>query len=786
MITRTVDYTYKNAPIPGGGYVTGFVFHKKYPNILYARTDIGGVYRYIYEEKRWKSLSRHVTMTDLAEVFPIAIALSDYNPGRICIMSGTYIDHFGKLSISDDYGETFRHVSVPTKIHGNLSGRGTGMRLVTDKRDDNILYFASQTGGLLKTCDLGKTWEKLPVPEDYLTMVWVSDDGNTIVVGGAGLTTRLDDKHRGHSMYVSYDGGASFAQLMEPDNDDVADCRMNGLVASRYDYDGKYLYVTFNSTGRFNYIVDLGYSCDTGDVINGHVVRYVFTDGRITGFADITPADEHEMLDSYRWRVDYGYGGVCSHPDKPGFLTVTTLCREIKKHSERVYVSDDYGNTWKIALDGLSQGGMHFNTSYMLPEHNGGNCIIHWLSDIKVNPFNINEAWFNSGTGVFGTDAFLSDNPAFHDICEGIEETVHLNVYAPLDGEVKLVDIVGDLGGFAFKDLDKPCRNSFDDADGNRYITCINADISDSHPEVGIITARGNWTGKTKGGLIRTRDGFNTFERMKMPYGINDDIDAKLKFIEHPNVNAGWVAMSDDTNNIVWSIADIIFLPADSVVCSQDGGNTYKQVRIYDIYGQCLQHSRFKAMSDRVDNNIFYGFGENSSMYISTDGGQSFYEKRFILKSAEGKLVPVDAIDFGKIDTANRTEIRVESGKQGVIYIATGRAGLWKVFYNPATDVFEGTRLSKLGDEVYRVGLGLIAPGSNYLTDNKAVYMCATIDGEYGFFRSFDDCRTCERINNESQMFGEINSIDGDKRTFGRFFIASGSHGVIYGEEFKY
>ncbi len=31
-------------------------------------------------------------------------------------------------------------------------------------------------------------------------------------------------------------------------------------------------------------------------------------------------------------------------------------------------------------------------------------------------------------------------------------------------------------------------------------------------------------------------------------------------------------------------------------------------------------------------------------------------------------------------------------------------------------------------------------------------------------------------------MYGEINSIDGDKRVFGRFFLATGSRGVLYGE----
>lgn len=100
----------------------------------------------------------------------------------------------------------------------------------------------------------------------------------------------------------------------------------------------------------------------------------------------------------------------------------------------------------------------------MKPEYNGNHCLLHWLSDIKINPFDPDEVWFNSGTGVFMTDALLSEHPRYHDACTGIEETVHLNVYAPVDGEVQLVDIVGDLGGFAFRNLDEPCKNSFDDS----------------------------------------------------------------------------------------------------------------------------------------------------------------------------------------------------------------------------------------------------------------------------------------------------------------------------------
>ncbi len=760
-IKAEIPYRYKNAPIPGGGYVTGFAFNKKVPGILYARTDIGGVYRYLYDEKRWKSLIDHVTMVDVAESFPIAVALDNDNPERLYIACGINGEPCGRLCISDDYGESFRYTSIPTMVHGNLSGRGTGMRLVVDESDTDTLYFASQTGGLLRSRDRGESWEKLKLPEEYMTFVWVSPDGRTVAVGTAGLTTKLDDKHRGHSLYISYDAGESFEELIEPKSYEIADCRMNGNVASRYDYDGKYLYVTMNSTGRFNYIVDLGYSCDTGDVIGGRVLRYYFENGRIAGYDDITPMGASGYL-------DYGFGGISSCIQEPGLLACSTLCRELKT-VEAVYISHDYGNNWEVSLEGLKKGGIYFNTSYMKPQYNGGVSILHWMSDIKINPFNKDEVWFNSGTGVFGSDAFTSENPAYHDKCTGIEETVHLNVYAPLAGDVKLLDIVGDLGAFAFTKLDEPCRNSFDDAEGNRYITCINADISDVNYNTAIVTARGNWKRKTKGGLVRTDDGCKTFTRLPMPYGLDKEIDEKLHQIEEPNVNAGWVAMSPDTRNIVWSIADCIELPAKLVVGSHDGGRTYYKV---NVHGADEGTGKLKVFSDRMDNNRFYGFGESGQFYVSTDAGENFN----IVDAGLPK------IDFGRIDTADKTEIRVEAGKTGVIYIAAGENGLYKLTCHADGTGTELVKLTEDGDSVFRMGLGLGRRGGDYLKDNKALYICGMIDGQYGFFRSFDECATYERINTDRQMFGDINSIDGDKREFGRFFIATGSRGVIYGE----
>ena len=80
------------------------------------------------------------------------------------------------------------------------------------------------------------------------------------------------------------------------------------------------------------------------------------------------------------------------------------------------------------------------------------------------------------------------------------------------------------------------------------------------------------------------------------------------------------------------------------------------------------------------------------------------------------------------------------------------------------------------------MGLGVIRPGADYYKDDKAIYTAATIDGIYGFYRSTDEGRTYTRLNTDAQMYGEINSLEGDSRTYGRFYIATGSRGVLYGE----
>ena len=784
---KQIPYEYRNLPIPGGGYVTGFLYSEREKDVLYIRTDIGGTYRFDAKTQTWISLIPHVTMEELSETFPIALAIDEEKPGSLYIACGVNGRETGMLAISGDYGENFRYETIPVMVHGNLNGRGTGERLCVR---GNTIWYASQQEGLWKSDDLGHSWEKLTeMSEQYLTLV--AEVGGCLLVGTAGVTTGTDSM-RGHSLYLSHDGGAHFEELEQPESHVIEGCKRNGLVAQRWCADEKYLYVTFASTGRRSYVIENGYSCDSGDTIDGHIVRYALTGHGIGRMEEITPGSASAVTGIGQEDIapeqvlDYGFSGISVSRQTPGMLAATTI---VKDDGDSVFVSMDYGGSWRQVLYDLAEGEISFRAPYMRPECNGGHSLIHWLSDIKINPFDDNEAWFNSGTGVFRTRNLKDTTCKFTDWCDGIEETVHLNVYGMPKGDVQVIDILGDLGGFAFEKLDEPCGNSFADADGNRYITCINADFSDENPQRLIVTPRGNWTGKTFGGLILSENQGRTFRRLPMPFGLTDDLDEALHFIEHPNVNSGWVAMSPDGRNIVWSVAEGIELPVRRMIVSQDGGESFGCCEVYDRQGQRKLEGKVKVFSDRVDSSLFYGFGGASDFYISRDGGRTYREYE----------LPADfpKINFGLIDCANKTEVRGETGKSGVFYMAVGETGIWKLEYHVAedrsaesgrpgsTEAGNGVRLTRLtepGITAYRMGLGLGAPGGDYYRDAKAIYFNGIIDGEYGFYRTLDEGKSFERLNTDRQMFGEINSIDGDCRHFGRFYLATGSNGLKYGE----
>lgn len=306
---NTVSYEYQNLPIPGGGYVTGFLYHPKKEGLLYLRTDIGGSYRYDTTKKVWKSLISHVTMEDLSETYPISIAVDEAHPERFYVACGINSPNSGILVVSEAYGERVTYEKIPVLIHGNLGGRGTGERLIVDRMDSNRLYFASQQDGLWKSNDRGHTWERLyAMKETHLTFVKqiLLESATVLIVGSAGVNGQTKIKKqtqpeqmqamRGPALYMSRDGGQSFEPMEQPESVVIEGCRFQGLAAQRCSEDAKYFYVTFASTGRRSYLLEDGYSCDSGDSIDGHLVRYRKETDGFGCMEEITPVAASKVM----------------------------------------------------------------------------------------------------------------------------------------------------------------------------------------------------------------------------------------------------------------------------------------------------------------------------------------------------------------------------------------------------------------------------------------------------------------------------------------------------------
>lgn len=788
---ENVSYNYKNIPIPGGGFVTGFVFHPTVPNILYCRTDIGGNYRYDFENNSWISLIDHAIDTERWETFPLSIALDKQNPSFIYSMVGEYPTH--KITFSDDYGGHVTYLDLPkrdlegnsVRVHGNAPGRSTGERLVVDSKDSSVLYMATMEDGLWKTTDRCNTWTRLNVAfpgkeaENCFAFVEIDPcDSNFIVVATNGQQGSPDNNIRGASVYVSVDAGETFNVLKGAPAPVIGGSSDHpGYVGQRAVFIDKYLYITYSAynVGWSNWI---SYGCDLGMCYDGAVYRFEMDEnGEVIEALDITPTnileENYKDAGASDRRLGFGMSGISADPQKIG----TLICSTITSSSDTIYRSSDYGLSWKAIMSGLSIGKLNFDVPYQKTEHSGNASCVHWMSDVKINPFDSDMALFNTGCGIFMTRDLTkadSNREVTWSTCdEGVEETVHLNIYCPPSGKVKLIDIIGDYGGFIFTDLDRPAENTIANKNKDRWITMMNADYPDSNPNLLIATPRGNWTGQTKGGLIISLDQGSNWDQLNDPTGLTKEIDDAISDLKKTNITSGWVAISADGETILWALGHTI--SATRLVYTKDRGGSWGKSSVYDINQNLITDTEIpiKVMADRVNSNIFYGFGkklEGATFYISTDKGVSFNQ----IPSPVG----FPSVTLSGIDSEMPYEIRVESGREGVIWMAMQEYGLWSITYDKNTNSLLGKQVSAKGDFIKRMGFGKSPLGSEI----KMIYCSGIVKGEYGFWRSQDGGVTWKRINDDAHQYGDIRSITGDARIFGRIYVGTGTRGVLYGD----
>ena len=104
------SYDWKNVAIKGGGFVSGLVFHPTARDVFYARTDVGGAFRWQAATSTWLPLNDDLGRDDSQLTGVVSLALDPSDPNRLYLACGQYLPSWaqnGAILRSSDRGLTW-------------------------------------------------------------------------------------------------------------------------------------------------------------------------------------------------------------------------------------------------------------------------------------------------------------------------------------------------------------------------------------------------------------------------------------------------------------------------------------------------------------------------------------------------------------------------------------------------------------------------------------------------------------------------------------------------------
>lgn len=419
---------WKNVQIGGGGFVSGIITSKNDADLKYARTDVGGAYRWDAANKKWISLLDWLSIDQVGYFGIESLAIDPQNNNVVYLLAGTSYFNNGKTAIlkSTNKGNTFTEIEVTSqfKAHGNGMGRSNGERLAVDPNNSNIIYCGTRNNGIFQSIDAGLTWNKL---SGFPVTTTSNENGVCFVVldpasvsGSKTQTIYAGVSQIGASnLYKSLDGGISWTAV-------------SGATTS---------YMPQRAVLDSNRSLLITYA-DLEGPWNG-------TQGKIsklssTGiFTDITPAG-----------ITRPFGGIDVDPANPQRLIASTTNTWSFQYTtpggtavygDHFYISTDGGTNWR---DLVGNSGFSFET-------NGCTWVagqsIHWATDFKFNPANTSQASIVSGNGLFTCDDINAVKTTWKFDAIGIEESVPLDLISIPSGP--LMSVIGDFDGFKHTDV---------------------------------------------------------------------------------------------------------------------------------------------------------------------------------------------------------------------------------------------------------------------------------------------------------------------------------------------
>ncbi|MGC9664963.1 cellulose binding domain-containing protein [Planosporangium sp. 12N6] len=722
-------YSWRNAEIAGGGFVPGIIFNQSKKDLVYARTDIGGAYRWNPATGRWIPLLDWVGQDNWGWNGVASLATDPVDPNRVYVAAGMYTNSWdpnnGAILRSTDQGATWQATPLPFKLGGNMPGRGMGERLAIDPNRNSVLYFGAPSGkGLWRSTDYGVTWAQVtnfPNPGNYVQdpaneytadnqgVVWVAFDKSTGTAGTAtkGIYVGVADKN--NTVYRSTDGGATWQAIPGAPT---------GYLAHKGVLDpvNHYLYIATSDTGG---------PYDGG---KGDVWKYSTTTGAWTRISPIpsTSSDDY-----------FGYSGLTIDRQHPNTLMVAT---QVSWWPDIIiFRTTDGGATWtriwdftgypnrsnRYTQDISSAPWLTFGANPSPPETAPK---LGWMTEsLEIDPFNSDRMMYGTGATIYGTtDLTKWDSGGqitIRPMVAGLEETAVLDLISPPTG-APLISALGDIGGFRHTDLTKVPAMMFTSP---VFTSTTSLDYAETNPSYLVRVGDLDKSARPNDNRVAfsTDGGANWFQGTE-PGGVT---------------GGGTVAAAADGSRFVWA-------PKGAAVSYSVGFGT-SWATSTGIPNEA------RVESDRVNPKKFYGVS-GGRFYRSTDGGATF-----TATAATG--LPTGTPRFGAVP-----------GREGDIWLAGGANGLLHSTDSGATF----TKVSSVGSAI-NIGFGKAAPGQSY----QALYLVGTVDGVTGVFRSDNAGTGWVRINDSQHQYGNAGeAITGDPRVYGRVYLGTNGRGVLYAD----
>lgn len=661
-ITETVDtgWTYGQVAVGGGGFVTG-VFSTCEENVYYARTDVGGAYRWDEADKMWKSLNYWVSEDDVGYMGISALAVDPTNAAKVYLLAGTEYFSNGRTALlkSEDYGKTFTVVDLTSliKVHGNCMGRGNGERLAVDPNNPDILFAGGNTGGMIKSTDGGLSWD--PVYNFPVTNTGNANGVNMIAFdpasGKDGASQRIyaGVSQTGENLFVSEDGGENWAPV---ENANTAEMPQR----IKFDNNGNFYVVYGNKEGPWNQN-------------SGSVYRYSIADKTAENIAPgKTP-----------------YGDIVIDPENNDRMVLVTTQTWLQQPNgsfgDNFYVTTDGGKSWTELLSKMT---MSTNDTPWIED-----CAIHWCCSLSINPFDTDEIMVTSGNGIFACDNIFDDAPEFYFNSRGIEETVPMDIISLKDHP--LISSALDYDGFVHEDINVSAERHQDKIGSTVSIT-VAAQNRDYMAKVGGSDSAQAITYTIDGG--KTWNSINTKpEDGKILYNgsvaFNADGSVLLWAAENnyftyytEDLGKTWTKCEGITGKNMYIIGDpndkdaVYAYGSEKLFVSRDGGKNFEKVGTDMFLSQ-------RRLAVHPDNAGTFYVPAGAGLYYTTDYGATFTKidsvkfcRSVSLGKAKNDGDPYVLYMYGTI----------ESSTENGIYMSEDNGATWTQV-NDAAHRFGGT-----------------------------------------------------------------------------------------------